>query len=254
LDKFQSEIKESIRATHGHIDLISQDMAYQDPDASIEYFSKRITGFTKLIGIHMHRSERFLTMLERMEDIRVGRLPQRLEERYRKIDLKNYMEDFVEELDEIILVDPETPAHDHRSRLEIEIHEDIAIRASALYLTRILHDILGNAIMYSMVATPIKIAMTVKGKNAQIDIVDEGYGVRDSERERVLQPFSRARQPQIIAEFGYGLSLYLGKYEVEAMNGRMWYESNEGVGSTFSLMLPLWTDQSVSSSSQTSTA
>ncbi|MBE2183048.1 MAG: hypothetical protein IAE89_06455, partial [Anaerolineae bacterium] len=47
-----------------------------------------------------------------------------------------------------------------------------------------------------------------------------------------------------------GLSLYLCKHEVEAMNGRLWFESDEGVGTTFSIKLPLWADDSVSSHSE----
>ncbi|MEZ4668710.1 MAG: ATP-binding protein [Anaerolineae bacterium] len=88
--------------------------------------------------------------------------------------------------------------------------------------------------MYSMKATPIMImAHTSTGNvSAQIDVVDEGYGVRAKEFERVFMPFERARQPQIIGEFGYGLSLYLCKQEVEAMNGKVWFESEEGVGTT----------------------
>jgi signal transduction histidine kinase len=40
------------------------------------------------------------------------------------------------------------------------------------------------------------------------------------------------------------LSLYLAKAEVEAMGGRIWYESEEGVGSTFSVKLPTWKELS----------
>jgi signal transduction histidine kinase len=78
----------------------------------------------------------------------------------------------------------------------------------------------------------------------QIDVIDQGYGIRAKEADRVFAPFQRARQPQIIGEFGYGLSLYLAKAEVEAMGGRIWYESEEGVGSTFSVKLPTWKELS----------
>ena len=47
-------------------------------------------------------------------------------------------------------------------------------------------------------------------------MIDQGYGIRAKEADRVFAPFQRARQPQIIGEFGYGLSLYLAKAEVEA--------------------------------------
>jgi two-component system sensor histidine kinase SenX3 len=100
-----------------------------------------------------------------------------------------------------------------------------------------------------MVGTPIVIEARRVGQRVQIDVTDEGYGIRRREQERVFAPFQRARQPQVIAEFGYGLSLYLCRYEVEAMNGRIWYESEEAVGTTLSIMLPIWDEVSSSSSS-----
>ena len=44
---------------------------------------------------------------------------------------------------------------------------------------------------------------------------------------------------QIISEFGYGLAMYLCKHEVEAMNGRIWFDSAEGIGTTLSIALPV---------------
>jgi K+-sensing histidine kinase KdpD len=189
-----------------------------------------------------------MDMLERLENIRTGKMRELAREGRKKIDVANYLEDFIEELDELSLIDPETEPSDQRSRLTVDSGDGLTVNASSQYLTRILHDILRNAIMYSIKATPIKINVHQNNKNIQFDVVDEGYGIREKERERVFDAFQRARQPQIIAEFGYGLSLHLCKHEVEAMNGRMWFESEEGVGTTFSFHLPMWQDESASES------
>jgi hypothetical protein len=124
------------------------------------------------------------------------------------------------------------------------------VAASSEHLSLILRDLVRNAIMYSMKATPVKIVASAQQNTVQIDVIDEGYGVRAKEMDKVFQPFQRARQPQIIAEFGHGISLYLCKQEVEAMNGAMWFRTEEDVGSTFSFKLPAWR-ASASSSSQT---
>ena len=247
LDRFRSEMREAIMSTQGHIDIINQTIAHVDPEDDAAALSKRITGFTRLIAIHMDRVARLMEMLERLEAIRTGTIREETRNRRRRIDLTDFMEDFEEELDEISLIDLETEAGDHRSRLEVNIINEVYAAASPAHLTRILHDILRNAIMYSMKATPIKITVQAKNRSVQIDIADQGYGVRTSERERVFEAFARALQPQIIGEFGYGLSLYLCKHEVEAMNGRMWFESQENIGTTFSVMLPTWQDDSASS-------
>ncbi len=240
IDYFRTEMRDAIDSTQGHIDLIERTL--KQPRGGMEGLTKGVRGFTRLISIHMHRVGRLNVMLERLENIRTGSTRETVRARRRQVNLEDFFEDFTEELDEIMLVDPETESRDHRSRLQIDIDSKHAVSASKSHLTTILQDLLRNAIMYSMKATPIKITAQRKGSHIQIDMVDEGYGVREKEVERVFTAFQRARQPQIIAEFGYGLSLYLCKHEIEAMNGRMWFESKEGIGSTFSFMLPAWQD------------
>jgi signal transduction histidine kinase len=257
MNRFSAEMLDAVSSTQGHIDLITQTLKNYDPEGSVKDLSRRITGFTRLISTHMHRGKRLLEMFDRFEDIRTGALQDKTRDQRRQIKLADFLEDFVEELDEIILVDPETEAQDHRARVTTKIPSDLTVLASSQYLNRILRELLRNAIMYSLRATPIKIeAHVVPAKQSvQIDMIDEGYGVRTKEAERVFTPFQRARQPQVIAEFGYGLSLYLCKHEVEAMSGQMWFKSDEGVGTTFSFTLPVWRDESApASSSSTSTS
>lgn len=249
LDKFRQEMRDAISSTQGHIDIINKTIQHHDPQAGVEALSRRIGGFTRLISVHMYRVDRLNSMLERLENIRTGRIKDVIRERRHKIKLSDFLEDFLEELDEINLVDPETDARDHRSRIKSDVPDNLTILASSSYLTRILHDVLRNAIMYSMRGTPIKIKARAKDSKIQVDLSDEGYGVREKERERVFEEFKRARQPQIIGEFGYGLSLYLCKHEVETMNGTMWFDSTENVGTTFSFTLPIWKDDTSSSSS-----
>ena len=252
IDKFRAEMRDAISSTQGHIDIINKTIKHNDPKGGVEGLSRRINGFTRLISVHMYRVDRLNNMLERLEKIRTGKVKNILKERRYKIKLGDFFEDFLEELDEIMLVDPETEARDHRSRIQTEIPDDLAILASGVYLTRILHDMLRNAIMYSMRGTPIRIVAIKHGTKAEIKMIDEGYGVRDKERERVFEEFKRARQPQIISEFGYGISLYLCKHEIEAMNGTMVFDSTENVGTTFTFTLPLWKDETDSSSSSSS--
>lgn len=250
LGHFRDEVQVAANATKGHTDLIIQSLRHLKPGETLEQLSRRVIGFTHLIGTHMHRLERLMLLLARLEAVRTGRLKDSVNREARKIHLADFIEDFVEGLDEITLIDPETETQDYRSRLSVSIPDDLIIHASPHRLTSVLHDVLRNAIMYSMKATPIMIVAHASPHNqhVQIDVIDEGYGIRAKEFDRVFEFFQRARQPQIIGEFGYGLSLYLCKHEVEAMNGKIWFESEEGVGTTFSFKLPVWTVNSSSSS------
>jgi len=244
-DKFRDEVRTAAESTQGHTDLILQTIKNVKPKDTVEQVGKRVSGFVNLIATHMHRLGRFTTMLERLEHIRTGKLLDVVRSSRKKINLTEFMEDFIEELAETKLLDPETEQQDYRSRITHTVPDGLVVDASPEHLKAVLRDLLRNAIMYTMKASPIMVMAHASGGNqtVQIDVVDEGYGVRTKEFERVFIPFQRARQPQIISEFGYGLSLYLCKHELEAMGGKLWFESEEGVGSTFSFKLPTWRDE-----------
>lgn len=238
MDRFIGEMREAVDATQGHADLILQTLTRARPDAPAAQLSRRMAGFTRLIGTHMYRANRLLEQMTRLEDIRLGQLRGYIDQERRAVRLEAFVEDVVESLDDARLLDPETDAQDLRARVRVDISPRLAVSAAPRYLAGVLRELIRNAIMYSMRATPVTLHGRVLDGMAQIDVIDEGYGIRASEYERVFAPFQRARQPQVMGEFGYGLSLFLCKHEIEAMNGRLWFQSEEGVGATFSLMLP----------------
>jgi signal transduction histidine kinase len=249
MGRYLQEVDDAIVATSGHANLILKTAA--KPGQNAEQLAKRISGFAKIIGVHMYRLGALTNMTARLQTIRTGRIRQQALEDRKRVNLSNFLEDFMETLDETPLLDPETEAENFRPRIKSIVPPHLNVDTSPHYLSLALRDILRNAIMYSMRGTPVKIVAYAGRRDAtvQIDISDEGYGVRTSEQERVFTPFERARQPQIISEFGYGLSLYLCRYEIEAMNGQLWFESQEGSGTTFSLRLPTWRENQGESSS-----
>jgi signal transduction histidine kinase len=239
-ERYLVEVREAVETTSGHARLITQAIERHKPKDTVEQIGKRINGFTRIISTHMQRLGLLTGLMFRLEEVRTGQVHVLVKEHRREIALAAFMEDFLEDIDGSILADPETEGGDHRRRIELEIPDDVTLWASPNHLAVILRDVLRNAIMYSMKATPIRIVAHAAGKDrsVQVDIRDEGYGIRSTEVDRVFVPFTRSRQPQVMAEFGYGLSLYLCKHEIEAMNGRIWFESEEGVGTRFSLKLP----------------
>ena len=247
IGRFRDQVHEAVEATEGHIKLVNLSMSQVGPTAPVENLSKRISGFNRLIATHMYRTGTLMEALARLQALRTGSLAQIVQERRKKVYLSDFVEDFLEALDEMTLLDPESESHDFRGRLRCDIPGSLIVDASSEHLSTILRDLVRNAIMYSMRASPVKIVASAQGNNVQIDVIDEGYGVRAKEIDKVFLPFQRARQPQIIAEFGHGISLYLCKQEVEAMNGAMWFRTEEEVGSTFSFKLPMWRESPSSS-------
>jgi signal transduction histidine kinase len=242
---FRSEARMSITSTRGHAELIKQVVARRTERTTTEQLAKQVSGFAGIMAVHMYRLEMLTDMLQRLEDIRTGHLAAVIRSNRRAIELASFLEDFLEDVVESPLVEDPDPKVDYRDRIRLEVPDGIQVSASREHLTYIFRDLLRNGIMYSEPATPITVRATPssKARNVQVDVIDQGFGVREKEAGRVFTPFQRARQPQIIAEFGYGLSLYLVKMEIEAMGGKIWFASEEGVGSTFSFKLLLWRQQ-----------
>jgi signal transduction histidine kinase len=250
MEKYLDEVRDAVDSTAGHADLILQSVGRPKPNETVEQLGRRITGFARIIDIHMNRLGALTSLVERLEKVRTNIVRDEVRAGRRRLNLASFMEDFLEELDEHALADPESESQDFRRRLQTSIPADLAVIASPAHLAVILRDLLRNAIMYSLKAAPVYVVAHGRDRTVQIDVIDEGYGIRASEAERVFALFMRSRQPQVIGEFGYGLSLYLCKHEVEAMNGRIWFESEEAVGTTFSLKLPAWLDDSSGSESE----
>ncbi len=241
VERFRKEMREAVDSTRGHIQLIQRTLKnHKDPAAA--QVAKSVSGFTRLVDIHMSRAARFMTQLERLEDLRTGALREYILRERKKMNLEDFIEDFLESLDEVELLDPETEVADFRSRIQYHAPGTVLVNATRRYVTYTLQELIRNAMMYSLRGTPVELRVKTSAAWAQIDVIDAGYGVRASEQEKVFKPFVRARQPQIISEFGYGLSLYLCKSEIETMGGRLWFTSDDGAGTTFSLSLPLWRD------------
>ena len=166
IDRFRREIQDSIDSTIGHVNLINKTMATHKPDDSLQTLMRRMGGFFKLISIHMSRSNRLMVMMQRLEDIRVGQTRENVREERQKILLDDYFEDFLEELEEVDWLDPETEVQDYRGRLRLDIPENLYVYTSKRYLGYVLRDLLRNAIMYSLHGVPI--SMKAHKRNGQI--------------------------------------------------------------------------------------
>ncbi|XWX04482.1 ATP-binding protein [Aggregatilineales bacterium SYSU G02658] len=239
LDQFTNELNEIINATNGHITLINRTLEGPHADAAAAKLARRIGGFGVLIAMHMRRASRLMNLMRRLENLRTGKTRRRITSEPQVFSLKTFIEEFIQSLDEHELLDPETDNHNYRGRIQVDIREDLTLLAHKSTLADALHELLRNAIMYSMRGTPVLITVHRRGSQAQIDIRDEGYGIREEDQDCVFQLFERGKNPQIMSEFGYGLALYLVKHEIALMNGKVWFQSVENVATTFSILLPL---------------
>jgi signal transduction histidine kinase len=73
----------------------------------------------------------------------------------------------------------------------------------------------------------------------QVDVIDSGIGIAPEEQTKIWERFYRSEHPVVSEQMGTGLGLSIVRSLVELHGGRIWVESELGVGTTFSLTLPL---------------
>ncbi|MHB1161859.1 MAG: sensor histidine kinase [Chloroflexota bacterium] len=121
-------------------------------------------------------------------------------------------------------------------RVRVEMAEGLPeVWADADRLERVLTNLLSNGLKYS--EAEVRVAAASVDGEVRVSVIDRGVGIPPEELPHVFEKFYRARAVQRKAE-GLGLGLYITRMLVEAMDGRVWVESEVGKGSTFSFTLP----------------
>jgi signal transduction histidine kinase len=116
-------------------------------------------------------------------------------------------------------------------------------------ISQCLQNLIVNAVKYSRDERHINLAARLDDsvaykKEVQISVQDRGSGISHSDLARVFEPFYRS--PRVVAAqiHGTGLGLSIAKSMIEAVGGRLSVVSETDVGSTFTLHLPVATEDS----------
>ncbi|NQW01132.1 MAG: CHASE domain-containing protein [Rhodospirillales bacterium] len=115
--------------------------------------------------------------------------------------------------------------------------------ADQLRLKQILLNLLSNAIKFNHVNGTVHLqGQATEGGFLRISITDTGIGIAKREYGKVFQVFQRVIADPMVAQEGTGIGLTVTKHLVEQMAGRIGFESEVGIGSTFWIELPLASD------------
>ena len=124
-------------------------------------------------------------------------------------------------------------------RIEIVSEDDLEIRADRMHLANIVCNLLENAIKYSREAVTIRIDYRMREDGmVQITVADNGIGIAKADQRYVFDKFYRSESAKDEAIPGIGLGLSYVKLLVEAHGGTITFESIEGEGTTFTILIP----------------
>jgi signal transduction histidine kinase len=102
----------------------------------------------------------------------------------------------------------------------------------------ILTNLLSNAIKYNRDGGSVTVHAAHEGEWVRIDVTDTGIGIAKENLELVTTEFFREKRPETRSLEGSGLGLAIVKRLTERAGGQLELSSEEGVGSTFSVLLP----------------
>ena len=113
---------------------------------------------------------------------------------------------------------------------------------------QVIGNIVDNAIKYTPAGGYISVSADRVAETATISVSDTGKGITETDLPHIFEKFYRAaveteyamQGSTGTAAPGVGLGLYLAQHIVEQLDGKISVESQQGVGTTFTVHLPLW--------------
>lgn len=106
------------------------------------------------------------------------------------------------------------------------------------FFESVLDNLLSNAVKYSPLGGVVLVRLASDSSRLRIEIQDEGAGISPEDMKKLFGKFVRLSARPTGGEHSTGLGLSIVKKMVEAMNGKVWCESEEGKGTTFIVELP----------------
>jgi signal transduction histidine kinase len=128
-----------------------------------------------------------------------------------------------------------TPAHE----ILLDWRADPWVAADVSRVEQVLTNLLNNAIKYSPDGGQICVSSRTRDSMLLISVQDHGVGIPPREVDKIFDRFHRVEGDLAQRVSGTGLGLAICRGLIEAHGGRVWVESEPGVGSTFTVTLPI---------------
>jgi len=105
-------------------------------------------------------------------------------------------------------------------------------------IQRILDNLISNAIKYSPHHKYVYVYIFCNNNAIRCEIQDEGMGISEADQKKLFGKFTRLTAKPTGGEHSTGLGLFIVKKLIEAMQGKVWCESELGKGAKFIIELP----------------
>jgi two-component system phosphate regulon sensor histidine kinase PhoR len=124
-------------------------------------------------------------------------------------------------------------------RLRAESHDPpLNVRGDEERIGQLLINLVHNAVKFSSHGGEVVVRTRLDGDEVVVAVHDRGAGIPAADLDRVFERFYKVDRARVRGKGGTGLGLAIARHIVESHGGRIWVESEEGRGSTFSFSIP----------------
>ncbi|MES2809937.1 MAG: PAS domain S-box protein, partial [Bacteroidota bacterium] len=116
---------------------------------------------------------------------------------------------------------------------------DITINADHDKIGSVISNLLSNAVKYSPKGKHITVKAGADEHEVHVSVKDEGMGIKQQDIDNLFDRYYRVSTEHTRHISGFGIGLYLSAEIIDRHGGKIWVESEKGVGSTFHFTLPL---------------
>jgi signal transduction histidine kinase len=131
-------------------------------------------------------------------------------------------------------------AQRHGLQLSLEVGANLStIQADERKFKQIMLNLLSNAVKFTPEGGSVKVLATLEGTSLQVAVKDTGVGIAPEDQQAIFEEFRQVGRDYTRKAEGTGLGLALTKRFVELHGGTVRVESAVGIGSTFTITLPV---------------
>ena len=185
----------------------------------------------EFLGIVVHECDRLRRLIDDLLNTSRIESGESLKPNYTEFELASL-------LDKVVRVQQQA-SNKHTVKLLIHTELPKTIIADEDKLDQIFTNLLNNAIKYSPEGGDVTVHASLKGDELEFDVEDQGLGIPKADLTKVFEKFHRVNNDDNRKIYGTGLGLFLVHHLVETVHmGKIWAESEVGVGSHFKFRMP----------------
>ncbi len=216
LSRASHELKTPLTTIQGNIQLVLRRLSRQQPlPAEFSFLAPKLA----IVDAQTHRSQELIDDLLNLSSLRTGKIPLRIT----SCDFCSLCRNVVENQRSLV---------DQAITLKLPA-DGVVLQVDEGRMYQVVTNLVVNATKYSPAHSSVSVEVNQRETGVILMVHNDGPVIPKDQQDKIFEPFYRIPGAQMGTTQGWGLGLAISKEIVEQHGGRIWVESEEGMGTTF---------------------